>query len=1025
MLQEEKIYFNPFPGLRAFEEQEDVLFFGREKQVDELLKKLRMARFLVVIGSSGSGKSSLVKSGLIPALYSGSMTGADSSWRVCKFRPGNDPIGNMAKGLSEDAVLYDIENREEEQTYQAINESVLRRSNLGLVEAYRQSGIDTKNKLLILVDQFEELFRFSQYEKDVKEGKRDAITFINLLLKAIEQKDLPIYVVFTMRSDFLGDCTAFRGLPEAINEGQYLVPRMTREERKDAITRPIAVGGAEVAPRLLNQLLNDVGDNPDQLPILQHALMRTWDIWKKKNTSERPIDLNDYEEIGTMQHALSLHAEEAYAELYTEKQQQICENLFKALTDKKSDARGIRRPRTLYEICELANASLAEVTEVIDIFRKKGRGFLMPTFDVPLNNNSIIDISHESIMRVWDRLMDWVDEEKQSAQEYLRLCEAANLYETGKGGLWRDPELQLCWKWREENNPNATWASRYNNYYEKSILFLEHSKKQYDIQLEHKEMMQKQRLRRARVAAIIISLVAIVGFLLSIYSFQQKNIATKQKLLAVQKSEEALKQQKNAQQQTKIAQQKSVEALQQKQLAEVSKDEAIAQKSIAEIQRMKAQQSEQKAKLQETIAKGEKENAERQKLIAEENAKIAKEQSDIAQLQTNKAQINEQLAVNEKQVSTRLKDLTESRNMAYEALLLLNADKVLESKKLALRAYELNQKNNGPPQNGNIYTALNVNWAKAINNKNQATYHNSPIRCMAINPNGSAIYTADESGVLYIANADKSTITPFSKFDIKEDIRVLATSPDGSKLIIATALGSGFIMDISSTATVVKELYRFKFLGIARTAAFIDNTHFYILASNEIARYHFEGNLLINEPIIATDDMTCITVAKSGKIYTASGNKIITYNGWNDVKTAAAETYNLSSKIMSLTVDATESYVAAGTYDGGVWLREIRTNNIFTQNLHLSTVSDVKFAKPTDGQLQLATASADATIRLIDVKSALQKGNDDIISLNGHSKWIYCLLYNIDGSFLYSGSEDNRIFSWHSTTAGLYQTLNK
>ncbi|MBC7721168.1 MAG: High-affnity carbon uptake protein Hat/HatR, partial [Pedobacter sp.] len=847
MLQEETTYFNPFPGLRAFEEQEDVLFFGREKQVDELLKKLRLARFLVVIGSSGSGKSSLVKSGLIPALYSGLMAGVGSSWRVCTFRPGNDPIGNMAKGLSEDGVLYNFENSAEITPYQAINESILRRSNLGLIEAYRQSGIDSKNKLLILVDQFEELFRFSQYEKDAKEGKRDALAFINLLLKASEQKDLPIYVVFTMRSDFLGDCTEFRGLPEAINEGQYLVPRMTREERKDAITGPIAVSGADVAPRLLNQLLNDVGDNPDQLPILQHALMRTWDIWKKKNNNDRAIDLEDYEEVGTMQHALSQHAEEAYAELDTDRERQICESLFKTLTDKKNDARGIRRPRRLSEICELANANLNEVSAVIEIFRKKGRGFLMPPFGVKLESTSIIDISHESIMRVWDRLIDWVDEENQSAQEYLRLCEAANLYETGRGGLWRDPELQLAWKWKEENNPNAIWANRYNNYFEKAILFLEHSKKQYEIELQHKEMMQKQRLKRARVAAIIISLVAVVGFLLSIYSFQQKNIATKQKLLAVQKSEEALKQQKIAQQQTKIAQQKSIEALEQKQLAEASKDEALAQKSIAEIQRMKAQQSEQKAKLQEAIAKGEKENAERQKLIADDNAKIAKEQSAIAQQQTTKAQTNEQLAVKEKQVSSRLKDLAESRNMAYAALLLLNADKIAESKKMALDAYQLNVKNDGPKQNSNIYTALNVNWVKSSNNKNQSTFHSSPVRCMASKPNGSTVYTGDESGVLYIAKADNGTVTPSSKFDIKEDIRMLATSPDGSKLIVATALGNGFVMDISNVANTVKEISRFKFTGIAKGAAFVDNTHFYVLSNSEIRRYHFEANTLVGD----------------------------------------------------------------------------------------------------------------------------------------------------------------------------------
>ncbi|HEX7691019.1 MAG TPA: AAA family ATPase, partial [Sediminibacterium sp.] len=463
---------NPFPGLRAFEEDEDVLFFGREKQVDELLTKLRTTRFLAVIGSSGSGKSSLVKSGLIPALHSGFMSGAGSLWRICSFRPGNDPVGNMARALASKGVLNDAYEEEETATHAAINESILRRSSNGLVEAYRQSGIDPKNNLLILVDQFEELFRFSKYEIEAKEGKRDSVAFINLLLKATKQTDIPVYVVFTMRSDFLSDCTEFRGLPEAINEGDYLVPRMTREERREAITGPIAVANGKISQRLLNQLLNDVGDNPDQLPILQHALMRTWNVWKKKNRPGSEIDFADYEEIGTMKHALSQHAEEAYAELHTDNERRICEVIFKALTDKGSDTRGIRRPSRMSELCRIANASFSEVAAVIEVFRKQGRAFLMPPANVPLTESSIIDISHESIMRVWEKLILWVDEENQSAQVYLRLCEAADLYEKGNGGLWRDPELQVAWKWREEQRPNEIWASRYNNDFHKAMAFL-------------------------------------------------------------------------------------------------------------------------------------------------------------------------------------------------------------------------------------------------------------------------------------------------------------------------------------------------------------------------------------------------------------------------------------------------------------------------------------------------------------------------------------------------------------------------
>ena len=144
---------------------------------------------------------------------------------------------------------------------------------------------------------------------------------MNLLLEVREQATCPIYVVLTMRSDFLGDCAQFPGLAEAINAGQYLVPRLTRDERRAAISGPIGVGGAEIAPVLLTRLVNDVGDNPDQLSILQHALNRTWAHWQHESDGTGPLDLTHYDAIGTMAHALDQHAEQAYAELGTMRQQ--------------------------------------------------------------------------------------------------------------------------------------------------------------------------------------------------------------------------------------------------------------------------------------------------------------------------------------------------------------------------------------------------------------------------------------------------------------------------------------------------------------------------------------------------------------------------------------------------------------------------------------------------------------------------------------------------------------------------------
>lgn len=131
-----------------------------------------------------------------------------------------------------------------------------------------------------------------------------------------EQRRVPIYVCITMRSDFFGACSTFFGLPEAINDGQYLVPRMTREERKEAITGPMRVAGASLSNRLVQRLLNDLGDaTADQLPTMQHALMRTFEHWRSEGTSGRPMDVEDYEAVGTIEHALDDHAESVYGDL--------------------------------------------------------------------------------------------------------------------------------------------------------------------------------------------------------------------------------------------------------------------------------------------------------------------------------------------------------------------------------------------------------------------------------------------------------------------------------------------------------------------------------------------------------------------------------------------------------------------------------------------------------------------------------------------------------------------------------------
>ncbi len=485
---------NPFPGLRPFRSDEHHLFFGREEQTAALLQLLRTNRFLAVVGTSGSGKSSLVRAGMIAELHGGTMTQAGSTWEVMILRPGGSPIENLARAFIE-ADLYD---REDPSTLPRLL-ATLNRSRFGLVEAMKQCELfEPGTNLLVVVDQFEELFRFRQQGVDSEET---AAAFVNLLLTAGKQAECPIYATITMRSDYLGDCSEIPGLAEAVNEGEYLIPRLLRDQKRDAIEKPIGVGGAKISPMLVQRLLNEVGDDPDQLPVLQHALMRMWDAWSQGCDHDRPIDFADFEGTGGLSEALSNHADEIYDALPHDRHRSACEKIFKTLTMKGDDNRGIRRPTRLAQLQAIAGADRETVTTVLDAYRGSGVTFLMPGSEVELIDRTVLDLSHESLMCGWQRLRMWVEDEAQSARIFRRLLDTARLRSDGKAGLFRDPDLQIALSWREQEAPNTEWAEQYGGDVETAIGFLEASNAETEAERHAREAARGRELDQARQLA--------------------------------------------------------------------------------------------------------------------------------------------------------------------------------------------------------------------------------------------------------------------------------------------------------------------------------------------------------------------------------------------------------------------------------------------------------------------------------------------------------------------------------------------
>jgi hypothetical protein len=237
----------PYPGLRAYERDESDLFFGREGCVDEMVDRLAATRFLAVLGASGSGKSSLVRTGLLDALEIGLHATAGPLWIVADCHPGGSAFRNLAE-----ALLTATQNTSPGSDAIDTLDTFLRRGPRAIIEWANDGNLPAKHNLLVLVDQFEELFRYGDYA-----GREEAEAFAALLLESIRTPGR-IHVVITMRSEYLGGCALIPGLAEQINSSLYLTRRMTREECREAIEGPAAVIGFSIEPALVSHILNDM-----------------------------------------------------------------------------------------------------------------------------------------------------------------------------------------------------------------------------------------------------------------------------------------------------------------------------------------------------------------------------------------------------------------------------------------------------------------------------------------------------------------------------------------------------------------------------------------------------------------------------------------------------------------------------------------------------------------------------------------------------------------------------------------------
>ena len=523
----EKYNICPYTGLRSFTEEESLYFKGRDLQVDQITSLLEQNKFLMVTGASGEGKSSLIYAGLVPNARAGFFKAKYTNWVVADFRPERNPVDNMAKALAETFG-----------TKAPTMETELRRGYSSLIDLYTNSEffidedeeqwqkLDEEGKkhkkrkaanLMILVDQFEEFF--TNPENFYNEApSQDSQIVVNLVLETARiaiARNIPVYVVCTMRSDYIGQCSAFRGLPEYIGFSQFFVPRLKRKDLKQVIEEPAMLSGNRISQRLIERLVYDIAEGLDQLPILQHALSQ---IWLVADHGNREMDLLHYAMVGGMpahelpdeeqeefrkwfeelpvvrqkyyretglNKVIEIHASGLYEnawEYYNAKHpdkpisqqdaKRIIALTFSCLT-KIDNSRAVRNRMSLGEITAIINTPAFTpqvISDVLSIYREEGNSFIRPfkTADPATHHisvNTILDITHESLIRNWDKLNIWANQEFEFYSSYLDFKKQLDRWkQSGKSSNFLLPIGPLTYfeNWYNKCKPNAGWIKRYS-----------------------------------------------------------------------------------------------------------------------------------------------------------------------------------------------------------------------------------------------------------------------------------------------------------------------------------------------------------------------------------------------------------------------------------------------------------------------------------------------------------------------------------------------------------------------------------
>ncbi|MEN8241197.1 MAG: protein kinase [Chloroflexota bacterium] len=472
---------NPYKGLRPFRAADHLHFFGREALVEKMIDHLGAEkkssgtnRFLAVVGPSGSGKSSVVLAGLVPALWRGDLPGSEK-WFVVDVTPGAYPLEELEIGLMRVAA---------HQTGSLMDQ--LQRDMRGLVRSANLILPDDESELLLVIDQFEELFTLVEDEEQRSH-------FLDLLYTAVTDVRSRVRVVVTLRADFYDRPLYYPEFGALVRENLETVMPLSAEELERAITRPAADQSVTFEPGLVSTIIDEISYQPGALPLLQYGLTELFD-----QRDERVLTHQAYQKIGGVVGALPRRAEDLYSELGSQCQDEVRQMFLRLVTL----GEGVEDTRRRVDRSELAAiASDAELMdEMIDLFADYR---LLSLDHDPTNRRPTVEVAHEALLREWERLRGWLNERREDIRSLRLLNTAARHWRTAnqdESYLLSGSRLAQFEGWAQATDVAMTLEERQ---------FLETS-----IEEERLQQARQRRLRNAAIAIMSVVIILVSGLAL-------------------------------------------------------------------------------------------------------------------------------------------------------------------------------------------------------------------------------------------------------------------------------------------------------------------------------------------------------------------------------------------------------------------------------------------------------------------------------------------------------------------------------